>query len=96
MKMTHIDGGGSHAICVIMKHCVRKSICDAPYLPARYFRFQRIEERTDIYEETCEKDNERFQSAYAEAVKLTNKLGTGKKKLCICKMLMKRSQIAFL
>ena len=43
MKMTHIVGVESHAICVIMTHCVRKSICDTPYLPARYFRFQKIE-----------------------------------------------------
>ena len=43
------------------------------------FRFTKIQEITDIYEETCEKADERFKSVYAEAVNLTKKLGTEEK-----------------
>ena len=34
MKMIHIvgGGGGGHVICIIMTHCVRKSICDNTFV----------------------------------------------------------------
>ena len=32
-----------------------------------YFRFKKIKEIIDIYEETCKKADERFQSVYVEA-----------------------------
>ena len=41
-----------------------------------YFRFKKIEEIICIYEKTCEKVDEPFQSPYAEAVCLAKKLGT--------------------
>ena len=28
--MTHSVGGGRHVICIIITHCVRKSISDSP------------------------------------------------------------------
>ena len=34
LEVTHIAGvgeRGSHVVCVIMTHCVRKSICDSPH-----------------------------------------------------------------
>lgn len=39
----------------------------------------------DIYEETCEKSDERFQSAHAEAVSLTRKHDTEEKQPCLCR-----------
>ena len=50
-----------------------------------YFRFKKIEEIIDIYEETCEKADERFQSAHAEAVSLTRKHDTEEKQPCLCR-----------
>lgn len=44
-----------------------------------YFRSQKIEKIIDIYEKTCEKADEPFQSAYAEAVSLAKKLDTEEK-----------------
>ena len=44
-----------------------------------YFGFKKSEKIIDIYEEICKKADERFQSVYDEAVRLTNKLGTADK-----------------
>lgn len=44
-----------------------------------YFRFEKIEVIIDIYEETCEKAGEGFQSAYADAVSLTDRFGAEEK-----------------
>ena len=30
--MTHVAGGGGHLVCVIMMHCIRKSICDSRHM----------------------------------------------------------------
>ena len=43
------------------------------------FRFKKNEEIINIYEETNEKANGRFQSVYSEPVSLTNKHGTEEK-----------------
>ena len=43
------------------------------------FRFKKNAEIIDIYQDTCEKDDERFQWVYARAVSLTNKLGNKEK-----------------
>ena len=44
-----------------------------------YFYFEKIEEISHIYEETCEQANEWFQSVYVDHVSLTNKSGTEEK-----------------
>ena len=44
-----------------------------------YFRFKKNEEIIDIYEETYEKTDKRFQSVYGEDVNFINKLGTEEK-----------------
>ena len=50
--------------------------CFQSKLAKVYFNFKTIEEiAIDIYELTCEKTDEQFQSIYAEAFSLT-KLGT--------------------
>lgn len=58
--------------------------CLQSKLTEEYFRFRKIEEILDVYEATCEKANERFQSAYAETVSLNSNLGFGQKQPCLC------------
>lgn len=50
--------------------------CLQSKLAGVYFKFEKIEEIIDIDEETCEKTDGWFQSVYAEAVSMTNKLCT--------------------
>ena len=46
-----------------MRHLVN---CLQGKITEVYFRFKKIKEIIDIYEETCEKADERFQSVYVE------------------------------
>ena len=32
LGMAHMGGGGGRLVCVIMTHCVRKSICNSPLM----------------------------------------------------------------
>ena len=70
--------------------------CPQNKLVAVEFRFKKTEERIAIYKETYEKADEWFQSIYAEAASLTNKLGVEEKQPGLCGQLINWNKIGFL
>ena len=58
-----------------------------------YVKFKKIEEIIDIYEDTCGKVDERFQSAYDELLSLTKKLYTEDKQPCLCRQHKNRNKL---
>ena len=55
-----------------------------------YFSLKKIKDVIDIYDETCEKADERFQSVYAEGGSL-NKVGT--EEPCFCGLQINQNDI---